>query len=688
MSKLAKPQRDSFVLALATGCFIVAGITSPAVAQDPQDPRQDGAATVIPLPFFAYRVQFDQSGKLALVVRNEPNRTQLACYDTDSQQPTGRHDYAGAISGIVAAGPYFILIESLQRRMTVLDNSLKTVGSRQFSEPIGDAPVPLDGILQVGTQRYSLPTLEPLKDAGQASRPPPTAVPSPAGWIIDGFVMDEARKKPLWFAGHPAIPGKQAKFLCSSTVPRIGGFRLAPMVIRGQLAAAVDRPWDLQLTASFTPPFEKLRSPDGKPPQGWIRLQAVPSGAKADAPTENDVVFGRIRLPLPADLELQNFRRAFMTATRERCLALVGQNLIVFRFLPERVAAWGSTPRISIDEAPLLIPSDSVTAWDLKATANRIIDRVEIPQGQGCVSWDANSKRVLIDPRPALAALDDETLQAAIFEQRQIPPTATLEESLQRVNDPNSPVIQMLAAASGRAPQGLLWSLPVELTATCADGSVLQFSGNCVIDIDKNRLRTSFDARQAQRIASMQPPPLNPARRLNIIYPSAASASTEPDVPPVPLIPNLNDLMIESLIGVGVFTLVAGLFLPLSCLLFNVLFGRSDPIELPSALKSLAILLAVGLIATGFDSMMIGASTSLFASSKRIPLPAMVWMTVFSMCARTSLMFGGITALARIPAGRSLAVTVMLTVLSTMTLLILGGVITVGLVVLQQMGVI
>lgn len=650
-----------------------------------EEERNDGTAGIIAAPIFGDRVFLNSSGLKAIVCRTSPPQTQVISYDTDSLQELGRHDFVSEITAIHSTDQYFLVTEAKASRVTVLDHALKIVGKRQFQEAIGNATNIVAGQFYVGVNRYSLPALDgPANDAG---RPPPQAAKSHAGAIIDGFVMDEALRKPVWFAGHSSVPGNQAKFSSYTIAKAAGnGRRLAPMAIRATLHATDDRPWDLHLALPYVLSFEKSRSTDGKPPSHeWVRLQAVPAGTKADAPRENDILLGRIQLKLRPGIEIQRIPQGMMVATRDRCIALAGQNLLVFRFSPERTRVWGAIPKIDLNQAPVLIPGDKITDWEVKATAGRTIERIDIKQGP--LTWDAATKQIHIDPRPTLQVIDDDAMLKAVYGPKLIAPTATLDQALTGIYNSSNPVSLMVQEAAGRPPRSLLWSIPVEIAALCADGSQLQLAGAFLTEIDHGRLQKAFDARQTQRMALLKPPPLNPSRRLTITFPVTGESDPGLAMEPIPMIPNAHGLMLHLLTGVVGFSLITGFFLPLSCWLLNSLTGATEPVKPMNPLVSLGITLSVGLLTTGADGVFAMLGSILLGVFKSSPLVALVFMVVCSLATRTALLCAGIVILGRIPFHRAIGITMLTGAMSLVSSFLMGGLVYWLLYSLQNTGV-
>jgi hypothetical protein len=664
-------------LVLAVWSFAV-----PCAAQELASESQDGTASVIPLSFSPRSVTFDSTGTKALALFVQNNQSQLATCDTDTLKLIGQFQHTGVIAAVVPYEANYLLIDLQQQRIMVVDPSLTLLAQRQFKAVPGNVPTIFDGAVQVASRRYSLPNLEPI-DRG---RPVGSAQMTDAGWILEGFIMDAARRKPLWFAGNSAIPGKQAQFRYGGRAKDATGRPRAPMVVRGTLAPDLQHPWELQLATPLSVSFESYqKATDELPSPDWVRLQAVPPSNRG-RPEDTDVVLGRIRVALPDGVNLRKEPGVAMAATRLRCVAAVGKNLIVFRFKPERAAEWGDVPRISLDQAPVLVPADRVTSWDVKPIGNRTIEQVEVRQGP--LTWDTDSRRLLIDPRPVVAAADRTELLAQFTRGRRIAPTASFEQALVSLHNRDYPIVTMLEVSGQRPLKGLLMSVPVDFVATCTDGAVLELAGNVVTEVDPQPLRAEFQLLQSRRLAAMKPPPLDPNRQLAIIYPKP-SVVAGPDTAvsePVPLIPNGQQLGMELLLSVVFMTLVTALFLRLSWSLAN-LFDRETAVPLPSLFVSFALALLVCLLVASIDSLLLAAMGSRIGPHDNRRSAIMALLIMLDVVYRGVLMTAAVKFLGRVSFVRALGIAALWTVTTAIALAVTSVLVVLGLYVLQQMGI-
>jgi hypothetical protein len=555
-----------------------------------------------------------------------------------------------------------------------------------------------ENTLQHGENHFLIPTLQ----QSITKTVPPLLQRTALGMVVEGFLIDESKQKPVWFMANPAIPGDQPSLLISpknqtnrnaSHLPKLGlrpkGRRLAAMEIRGMLYAATDRPWELQLVAPYSISFDASKTDDDKSEtrrssQNWLRLQAVRPQPKQFSEVATDQLVGRIRVTLPDGVDFPSPEKTFMVATRERCLATYGQHLLVFRFIPERVPESIERAIVKLDEAPVLIPADKVTAWIPKITGDRKVTFVESKYPY--MKWDEPTQSLLIDPQVVVSSLSDEQLMGALLSRQPIYSNMTVDQALERSNDPQMPVMQMVERAVGRRPKGLLWSLPMEINVRCADGSTPWLAGSLLVEIDSNRLKKPFEERQQSRKQAMNSQAAEPHRRLKIVDPDLEADDVKISQLSAPLVPQSQQLLWFLFLQVVFNALMIGMSLLLSCQLFNWMFANGEPIETPSTLRCLGIAELSSLMSGGFYFCLIGFIHPSIDLPKDKILFAMLVAIATNIIAGVGIFIAGLTMILGIPVSRSVVITVLVAVISFVAMFTLSFVVAVILFGLMKAG--
>ena len=588
---------------------------SPLPTPSDRDPRQDGDAAIIPLPFYADHLQLNQTGKQVLVWKIEGKQSKICCFDVETLKLTGQLEFPDAVEYSMSVDRYFLLIhwrnmiEDPTVKVTVVDEQLRILGVRGFKEWVNYPPI-LDGCIKLDTTLYSLPTLEKRPETVPRLR---GRYRCDSGPIVNGFLVDESSQKPLWFLGAHELADRPQTSFEPMTIPHSKCPKAGQMVKLVSSDPTETRLWEWSLTKpemSFDE-WSKgidaglrfaISSKSAKQAwmNGWARLQAEYQGT----------ILGRIRFELPDNLTVLR-PEAHMSANRDRVAVILGKNLVIFRVIPERANDWDKQATLDFANAPIHIPSDTVTQWLLKLNDGREIN--DVICSHNWLRWNSNSHQLTIDSPAYVKDYGFKRVVETIFRSTLVKEETTLEEAIAKINSAaDNSIAVAITSLSGQVPKGFLQLVPIQFDVRMNNAPGFRLHGGVFAEIDLKYLEAEFANAQSQRPAKALYPSLDTLPDLTIVQSPEPPKETAKPPLKTKSVPLFNLPLLAWYLGnVLAIILFGTLSLYMSSWILNLISHKEDRIPFRSTDATLVVVSTLGMLLTSM-SCAHGATYDLF----------------------------------------------------------------------------